>query len=123
MNRTRAKHILSNIDIIQAFVDGKEIEFRQDGTGGNWAKIADPNFNAKPEQYRIKPDAPKMKTCYPTVWVICRHNDGKVFTRSTQPAAYRLLAKQKALGFTVSIDVLKKIIPASIGVAQQKARS
>lgn len=62
MNREEAKQLLP---IIQAFAEGKDIEFRpvtHSGYGG-WSEAIDPTFHAV-GQYRIKPE-PKLRPWKP----------------------------------------------------------
>jgi hypothetical protein len=59
MNREQWKERLS---LIQAFVDGKEVELK---VCGQWMRInASPDFNSKLEDYRIKPE-PKLRPWKP----------------------------------------------------------
>lgn len=55
MNREQAKELLP---IIQAFAEGKTIEFKN--TFGDWINCDEIMFNRPPKDYRIKPD-PKYR--------------------------------------------------------------
>lgn len=73
MNREQWKERLS---LIQAFVDGKEVELK---VCGQWMRInASPDFNSKLEDYRIKPE-PKLRPWKPEEvpigGVAIRHNN------------------------------------------------
>lgn len=64
MNRERAKELLP---IIQAFVDGKDIEVKGSVT---WMSIKSPNFGINSE-YRIKPEPFEcwvVKSAIPNSW-------------------------------------------------------
>ena len=52
MNR---EHTIEAIRIMQAFVDGKEVEYQI--RGGHWVAAMPPNWNWPNTQYRIKPAA------------------------------------------------------------------
>lgn len=49
--------IQEQIAVMQAFADGKEIEYRSDG---NWAKVNYPSWNWAKYIYRVKPE-PKLR--------------------------------------------------------------
>ncbi len=55
MNREQAKELLP---IIQAFAEGKTIEFKN--TFGDWINCDETMFNRPPKDYRIKPE-PKYR--------------------------------------------------------------
>lgn len=55
MNREEAKKLLP---IIQAFTEGMDIQIKVDG---EWHYCKLPSFNAKPEDYRIKPEPIKIR--------------------------------------------------------------
>lgn len=57
MDRERAKELLP---IIQAFAEGKIIEYNHDGNDGNWIEYKNFNFIDKAENYRIKSE-PKYR--------------------------------------------------------------
>lgn len=73
MNRDQAKALLP---IIQAFAEGKEIQFRFDG--GNWSPCdKDISFQYNASNYRIKPE-PKWRPWEPAecpVYFIVRNKD------------------------------------------------
>lgn len=52
MNRDQAKQLLP---IIQAFADGKKIQFYQETTE-QWEDVQKPAFSFAPSRYRIKPN-------------------------------------------------------------------
>lgn len=56
MNRQQAKELLP---IIQAFVEGRKIEYREKGEE-YWGETNMPTFNIDSNEYRIKPD-PKYR--------------------------------------------------------------
>lgn len=56
MNRQQAKELLP---IIQAFVEGKKIEYREKGEE-YWGVTNTPTFNINANEYRIKPE-PKYR--------------------------------------------------------------
>lgn len=56
MNRQQAKELLP---IIQAFVEGRKIEYREKGEE-YWGETNTPTFNIDSNEYRIKPD-PKYR--------------------------------------------------------------
>lgn len=56
MNREQAKELLP---IIQAFVDGRKIEYREKGEE-YWGVTNTPTFNIDSNEYRIKPE-PKYR--------------------------------------------------------------
>ena len=56
MNRSEAKDLLS---IIQAFVEGRKIEYRELGEE-HWSETTTPTFDIESNEYRIKPE-PKYR--------------------------------------------------------------
>ena len=56
MNRSEAKDLLS---IIQAFVEGRKIEYRELGEE-HWSETSTPTFDIESNEYRIKPE-PKYR--------------------------------------------------------------
>lgn len=52
MNRSEAKDLLS---IIQAFVEGRKIEYRELGEE-HWSETTTPTFDIESNEYRIKPE-------------------------------------------------------------------
>ena len=57
MTREQAKAILP---IIQAFAEGKTLQYRVNRKTNEWKDINDPAFNDIPSEYRIKPE-PKYR--------------------------------------------------------------
>lgn len=57
MNRDEAKQLLP---IIQAFADGKKIQFYQEATE-QWEDVNKPAFTFAPNRYRIKPETIKIE--------------------------------------------------------------
>lgn len=57
MNREEIKNLLP---VMQAFADGKEIEYCGYGNGAIWLIAEDPDFNFLDYRYRIKPE-PKYR--------------------------------------------------------------
>lgn len=56
MNRSEANDLLS---IIQAFVEGRKIEYRELGEE-HWSETSTPTFDIESNEYRIKPE-PKYR--------------------------------------------------------------
>lgn len=52
MDRERAKHILDNLEVLKAFVNGETIQFKDDY--GGWKDVPEPSFFPTFE-YRVKP--------------------------------------------------------------------
>jgi len=52
MDRQTAKNIVANIGVIQAYAEGKTIEFF---SFGKWNEIFQPNFDSPATHYRVKP--------------------------------------------------------------------
>ena len=46
------------IEVMQAFIDGKEIEFKQDSYNGVWRQTTTPTWHFFDYKYRIKPSEP-----------------------------------------------------------------
>ena len=57
MTREEAKELLP---IIQAFADGKTLQYRVNNENNEWKDINNPAFNDAPSEYRIKPE-PKYR--------------------------------------------------------------
>lgn len=57
MTREEAKNLLP---LIQAFADGKKIEFEKHGDGARWTLAPNPEFENASCQYRVKPE-PKYR--------------------------------------------------------------
>jgi hypothetical protein len=55
------EHAKQFIPILQAFADGKTIEYQN--SSGVWLSVTDPNFSYYPDRYRIKPE-PLECWCY-----------------------------------------------------------
>lgn len=57
MTREEAKELLP---IIQAFAEGKTLQYRVNNENNEWKDINNPAFNDAPSEYRIKPE-PKYR--------------------------------------------------------------
>lgn len=53
MNRDEAKQLLP---IIQAYAEGKEVQYRDFGDWNDYDDDCEPDFTDKPAHYRIKPE-------------------------------------------------------------------
>ena len=58
INSDDIKIAKEHIEVMQAFIDGKEIEFKQDSYKGNWKTVNTPIWDFNNYQYRIKPSEP-----------------------------------------------------------------
>ena len=47
------------LEVMEAFIDGKEIEFKQDSYKGIWKQTATPVWDFVNYEYRIKPSEPE----------------------------------------------------------------
>ena len=52
------------IAVMQAYKDGKEIEFKARGTYSNWQMACSPNWNWDYADYRVKPEEKQKVTLY-----------------------------------------------------------
>ena len=57
MTREQAKELLP---IIQAYAEGKTIQYKVNEVKGGWQDMYNPSFNYLPSEYRIKPE-PKYR--------------------------------------------------------------
>lgn len=104
----RLKNMLANRAIIEAALAGEDFEFKNDN--GFWIPGSDSlRFVQDPSRYRIKPK-PQLHDCNAKVYIICRHDDGEVFTRKTKKSAMRVFHQQRKAGFKVTLDVLTKTV-------------
>ena len=85
MNRERAKELLP---IIQAYVEGKDIQFRSNEYEGSWIDMPTEDeltrtFPAEDYQYRIKPEPME-------VWLVF-HNDTFIAKFNNKVAAHEYM--------------------------------
>lgn len=73
------------IAVMQAFADGKEIEYRSDG---NWAKVNYPSWNWAKYIYRVKPE-PKLRP----------YKNSNEFFKAQQEHGMYLQEKGKTVGY------------------------
>jgi len=108
--RNKVANVLANRAIMEAYMAGEEIEYRG-SPSDRWSEGGDNlNFSSHPSCYRIKPKKPPLHDCHVSVFVICRHDDGEVFTRKTRKSANRLFHAQKKSGFNVTLKELNQTV-------------
>lgn len=71
MNREQAATLLSNIEFVKAFAEGKAVQFRVKGSK-RWSEVSSPDFQTRNMEYRIKPEPKQM--------YIVVHPDGRRFS-------------------------------------------
>ena len=59
INSDDIKQTKQHIDVMQAFIDGKEIEFKKDSYKGIWKQTTAPTWDFTSYKYRIKPSDKK----------------------------------------------------------------
>ena len=59
INSNDIKIAKEHIEVIQAFIDGREIEFKPDSYKGIWKQITTPIWDFNNYEYRIKPSEPE----------------------------------------------------------------
>ena len=59
INSDDIKKTKEQIEVMQAFIDGKEIEFKQDSYKGIWKQTTTPIWDFTNYKYRIKPSEPE----------------------------------------------------------------
>lgn len=59
INSDDIKTAKEHIEVMQAFIDGKEIEFKQDSCKGIWRQTTTPTWDFCDYKYRIKPSEPE----------------------------------------------------------------
>lgn len=74
MNKEQAQKA---IEILQAFIDGKEIQFSPEGSG-KWWNANDPMFSFHDTKYRIKPGPREF-------WAFKDHRDKDFYLRPNRP--------------------------------------
>ena len=60
-----------HLEVIQAFIDGKEIEFKPDSYKGIWTQTTTPTWDFCKYKYRIKPSEPEDVNTEELFEVIC----------------------------------------------------
>ena len=60
INSNDIKTAKEHIEVMQAFIDGKEIEFKQDSHKGIWKQTTTPTWDFCEYKYRIKPSEPEV---------------------------------------------------------------
>ena len=89
MTREEAKKLLP---IIQAFAEGKTLQYRVDEENNTWENIINPKFIDLPSNYRIKPE-PKYRPfrTKEECWVEMHKHPDFGWVRSKQCGSYALL--------------------------------
>lgn len=89
MTREEAKELLP---IIQAFAEGKTLQYRVDEENNTWENIINPKFIGLPSNYRIKPE-PKYRPfrTKEECWVEMHKHPDFGWVRSKQCGSYALL--------------------------------
>lgn len=59
INSDDIKTAKEHLEVMQAFIDGKEIEFKQDSRKGIWRQTTAPTWDFCEYKYRIKPSEPE----------------------------------------------------------------
>ena len=59
INSNDIKTAKEHLEVMQAFIDGKEIEFKQDSHKGIWKQTTTPTWDFCEYKYRIKPSEPE----------------------------------------------------------------
>ena len=59
INSDDIKIAKEHLEVMQAFIDGKEIEFKQDSRKGIWRQTTTPTWDFCDYKYRIKPSEPE----------------------------------------------------------------
>ena len=80
MNREEAKKLLSNLPIVQAFAEGKDVQIRIANTRDKWENISEPNFYVAGCEYRVKP-SPAL------LYAVCRKNGTAVHRYENEQTA------------------------------------
>lgn len=104
MNRDEAKNILANADVIEAFIKGKQIQYRG-SVSDPWKTGDSLSFRKDPSLYRVKPERQRVNI---RVYVVVRYDDGKTFIRNSLKAATAFRNKQRELGFDADVHSLTK---------------
>lgn len=68
MDRQTAKNIVANIGVIQAYAEGKTIEFF---SFGKWKEIFQPDFDSPATHYRVKPEPIEIEIWYKDGVQVC----------------------------------------------------
>lgn len=61
INQEDVKQTKEHIEVMEAFINGKEIEFKPDSFKGIWKQTTAPTWDFSKYKYRIKPEAQKFK--------------------------------------------------------------
>lgn len=61
MNRKEAARIVKMLDVIQAYANGAEVQYRP-YSSQHWLDTDDPSFSGNFDQYRIKPEPMRLVT-------------------------------------------------------------
>lgn len=89
MNREQARTLLSNINVVKAFADGLDVQYRHEQyTQGKWKDMVGPNFTHSDTEYRIKPEPiEKWMVITPnglTLWVYPSKEDAERHIKNTR---------------------------------------
>lgn len=55
MNRSEAQVLLSNLDVLKAYADGQDIQYKCKDRDEQWREVITPSFTLGHYDYRIKP--------------------------------------------------------------------
>jgi hypothetical protein len=103
------KTMSRNGDVIKAFTEGKQIQWRKNvpGVTGKWNDVIGlRTISCNPElEWRIKPERKKVNL----IVHVIRH-DGTIFIRKDLKSAKTLFERQKALGFDVTLKTIREVV-------------